>query len=135
KRLMQSRNPSQNELALSPDVVAALQNYEATLPDFSPPKSKARNHRDALDEANQALKLHEVELSAAKRELQLRSEIIEQLKQDADSSRRAASIAIDECQRLRAQLDEIYGARKTDQLHLEQLRSQVTQCEKDRAVG
>lgn len=135
KRLIQSRNPSQHELALSSDVVAALRTYEATLPDFSPPKSKVRTDREALDEANQALKLHEVELSAAKRELQLRCEFTEQLKQDADGSRRAASIAIDECQRLRAQLDEIYGARKTDQLHLEQLRSQMTQCEMDRAVG
>src|SRR5690606_868829 len=123
-----------DELSLAPDVAASLHAYEASLPASIADKG-AKSDREALDEANQALQQQAARLSTLEMELQLRCESIEQLKQDADSSRRSASFAIDECQRLRAQLDEDSRARAIELEHLVQVQEQLKRCDTAREAA
>lgn len=135
ERILQSRDVVvHDELSLAPDVAASLHAYEAGLPALIADRT-AKSDREALDEANQALQAQAARLSTLEMELQLRCESVEQLKQDAESSRRSLSFALDECQRLAAQLAEVSSARIVDQDHLVQVTERLTQCDAARAAA
>ncbi|MGJ4727996.1 sulfotransferase [Luteimonas sp. SDU101] len=124
---------TKDELSLAPEAVASLRAYEAGLP--VPEAKKSKSDREALDEANQELERLASRLSALQLELTLRTESFEQLKMDAESSRRSASFAIDECRRLGAQLDEISRARAADRDQLADVQGRFAQCDDARRVA
>lgn len=135
ERILQSRDVVvDDELSLAPDVAASLHAYEAGLPPLIADRT-AKSDREALDEANQALQTQAARLSTLEMELQLRCESVEQLKQDAESSRRSLSFALDECQRLAAQLAEVSSARIVDQEHLVQVTERLAQCDAARRAA